>query len=180
MSPEEHLKKLKRIGPFAAIGIVAIIVIVLLAACGGSSDSKEIPSAGDAGGSQSTSTQPAAGAQAYTDCMRDQGVEMSDPDPQTGLPQFGASVNTESAEVQAALDACQDLLPSGIRGDTGEQDLGPYLAYAGCMRENGFPDFPDPQSGPNGMFAGSGLDRNDPAYQQANSVCGDLLNDAGE
>ncbi len=169
-----------RFGLSAALAAVAVVVIVLLTACGGSSGANEIPSAGNDGGGQSTSTEQAPSAQAYTDCLRDEGVEMSDPDPETGLPQFGDSVNTESADVQAGLDACQDLLPAGIRGDGEDQELGPYLAYAACMRANGFPDFPDPQPGPNGMFAGSGLDRSDPAFLQANDLCGDELAGVGE
>ncbi|MFI6426327.1 hypothetical protein [Promicromonospora sp. NPDC050880] len=119
--------------------------------------------------------QPTPDAQAYAQCMRDHGVEVSDPDPETGLPQFADSVDPSSAAVQDAMEQCQDLLPAGIRGETSGQDMDVYLAFAECMRDNGLPDFPDPQPGPEGLFGDTGIDRADPTYQQAAEACGDIL-----
>jgi hypothetical protein len=37
------------------------------------------------------------------------------------------------------------------------------------------PDFPDPQPGPDGMFANANLDRTGPEFQKVNDACGDIL-----
>lgn len=163
----------------ATLAAGAFLTAALLTGCGSADD--PVPqgtstSSPQSGSGTSGSTEPSG--QAFADCMRGHGVDMSDPDPSTGIPEFGDSVDPASSEVQAALDACQDLMPGGVRGQQDEQDLGVYLAFSECMRENGLPDFPDPQPGPNGMFGDSGVDRNDPAYQQAAAACHDVL--AGE
>jgi hypothetical protein len=50
------------------------------------------------------------------------------------------------------------------------------LKYAGCMRANGVPGFPDPTAGGGFLFqAGSGVDPSSPAFQAARAKCGKLL-----
>jgi hypothetical protein len=165
------------VGTIAAV----LLAVVLLTGCISSSDDDggiPVADGSDEGAATSTATTP--DTQAYVDCMRDQEVAISDPDPETGLPEFDDSVDTSSAAVQAALDACQSLLPAGIRGEAEEQDLDTYLAFAECMRENGLPDFPDPQPGSEGgMFGGADIDRGDPTFQKAAEACGDVLSGEG-
>ncbi len=125
-------------------------------------------------GSASPETPGAPDAYAYAGCMRDHGIEMSDPDPKTGLPTVGDSVDPESAAFKAAHEACGHLLPGGIRGEPEDTDPDAYLKFAQCMRKNGMPDFPDPQPGSGqGMFPG--VDRNDPAFAEATKACQDIL-----
>jgi hypothetical protein len=112
--------------------------------------------------------------------MRDHGIDMADPDPSTGVPQLGEGVDPADPAVKEALSACQGLLPAGGRGDPSDADLDVYVAFAQCMRDNGLPDFPDPQPGsPGGLFAGAGVDRDDPAFQQAAQHCQGILDEAG-
>ncbi|MFC7620195.1 hypothetical protein [Microlunatus sp. GCM10028923] len=121
-----------------------------------------------------TSAPPTPDAYAYAACMREHGIDMADPDPKTGLPTVGDSVDPESAAFKEAHEACGDLLPGGIRGQGDDTELDAYLEFAQCMRKNGMPDFPDPQPGSGeGMFPG--IDRNDPAFGKASEACQHLL-----
>jgi hypothetical protein len=161
-------------------GVILLLAVTFLSGCGSSPDSG-IPTADGSGeGSvQEPDASHVPDAQVYAQCMRDHGVDMSDPDPATGLPQFGDAVDTSSAAVQSALEACQDLMPAGIRGESGNDDLDAYLAFSACMRENGLPDFPDPQPGAEGMFPDAGIDRNNATFLQATEACQDLLGGTG-
>ncbi len=50
------------------------------------------------------------------------------------------------------------------------------LAFAGCMRANGVPGFPDPSAGGGFLFhTGSGIDPSSPAFRAAQRKCGKLL-----
>jgi hypothetical protein len=45
---------------------------------------------------------------------------------------------------------------------------------AACMRAHGFPDYPDPQRGPNGgveQLLPSSIDTSSPQYQAAQQAC---------
>jgi hypothetical protein len=166
--------------------VLPLLVLGLaLGACGGSGDDDDdVPSAGGstttaAGG---TGGEDTADGLAFTECMRDQGIEMEDPDPATGVPQFsGGAEATETPEFDSAMEACQDLLPAGgIRGENEEENLDQLQAFAECMRENGMPDFPDPQPGENGVFGSDNtVDRNSPAFQSASEACQETLSGIG-
>ena len=131
------------------------------------------PTAGDDGGS-APSAEPEPGPLAFTQCMRDNGVDMADPDPTTGRPQVGDGVDPDGPAYQSAMEACQDLLPEG--GALSEPDpaeLDQFQAFAQCMRDNGLPEFPDPQPGGQGLF--EGIDRTAPGFQAALEACQDVL-----
>lgn len=134
--------------------------------------SSSAPGSNDPG--SGTTAPPSPDAYAYAACMRDHGIDMADPDPKTGLPTVGDSVDPESAAFKEAHEACGDLLPGGIRGQGDDTELDTYLEFAQCMRKNGMPDFPDPQPGSGeGMFPG--IDRNDPAFGKASEACQHIL-----
>lgn len=160
----------------AAVG--AMLGLLLLAGCAASQDTG-IPGGVTPTEPAQPTTAPTPDAQAYAECMRDHDIDMSDPDPSTGLPSLGDAVDPGSTAFAAAQDACGDLLPGGIRGEEDDVDTAAYLAFAECMRENGMPDFPDPQPGSGeGLFPG--IDRGDPAFAQATAVCGDILTGADQ
>ncbi|WP_329088202.1 hypothetical protein [Streptosporangium sp. NBC_01469] len=50
------------------------------------------------------------------------------------------------------------------------QEKADVLAYAKCMRENGMPDFPDPQPG-GGLALPSGVDPNSPEFRKTEDKC---------
>ena len=151
--------------PRTMVMLAAVAAITTLAACTSTPD----PAAETAG------VTPEPDGLAFAQCMRENGVEMSDPDPATGIPVLGESVDRSSAAVQDAMTACQDLLPAGRREAASATDTDGLLAFAQCVRENGLPDFPDPQPGSGGAFAAAGVDRSDPVFQQAAQVCSPLL-----
>jgi hypothetical protein len=50
------------------------------------------------------------------------------------------------------------------------------LAFAGCMRANGVPHFPDPTAGGGFLFpTGTGVDPSSPAFKEAQSKCKQFL-----
>jgi hypothetical protein len=67
---------------------------------------------------------------------------------------------------------------SPARSDSG---LGDPTAYSKCMRENGVPQFPDPD--PQGRLVipgGRDLDPNSPRFKAAEKACGELLPRGGD
>ena len=125
--------------PLAAIAVAALIG----AGC-----------SNDEAGTAATKTATAQDkAVAFAQCMRDHGVaEFPDPDASGELTLDGivngSSLDPSAPAWQDAIDACKDLQPPGFTGhkrNAKEQDYA--LAFARCMRENGVPDFPDPEPG---------------------------------
>lgn len=158
--------------------VVAAIAVLGLSGCGGTTE-PQLPTA-QGSAPPAASSAPAPGGLAFTQCMRDNGIDLPDPDPDTGLPKLeGDDVDPSNPTFQKAMAACESLQPEGgVRGEgaIGQEELDKFQAYAECMRQNGLPDFPDPQpGGSGGMFGDSNVDRNSPAFQQANEKCGDLL-----
>ena len=86
----------------------------------------------------------------FAACMRANGVEdFPDPDASGDLTidaiANGSSVDVNSSQFDQATTACKDLEPAGFTGQkrTPEQQAA-ALEFAQCVRENGVPDFPDP------------------------------------
>lgn len=87
-------------------------------------------------------------------------------------------VNPQTAQFQSAMKPCRHILgihpPSqAVQHKQFEQ----ALRQAACMRTHGYPDWPDPQMGPNGqgiMIPGppSNVDPNSPQVQKAAKACG--------
>jgi hypothetical protein len=143
---------------------LTVFAIATLAAC---SSAAANPSGVASLGSQSPDPQSSAEPQASVDpedaalafaqCMRDNGIDM--PDPQVGSNgEFRITVNggpgsMDMEEMQAAQEACQDLMPGGgePRELTAEQKDA-MLGFAQCMRDHGI-DMPDPE------FEGGGMVR---------------------
>ncbi len=139
---------------------------------------------------------------AFAQCMRDQGVDMEDPtvdaDGNLGFgafrgPQGEGDQGGQPEGFRDAIDLCRPML-DGLelgfgRGDqTDFQDT--LLEYAQCMRDNGYSmDDPDLTSfGPGTGEEGAGTERRgpfgdvdfeDPAFQAAQTVCGDVLGGVG-
>ncbi len=125
---------------------------------------------------------------AFTQCLRDQGLEVEDA--QVGadggvrlnmpMDEFLERMNRD--ESRAALDAClpyfvgmAQQFPAFNNVEMGDR----LLRYATCMRENGY-EMPDPDlSGGFTLGPGDGddsgpfgaLDTDDPDFQAANQVC---------
>jgi hypothetical protein len=144
---------------------LAVLAIAALAACSGAAANPSgVASLGSQSPDPETSATPQASmdpeeaALAFAECMREHGVDM--PDPQVGSNgDFRVTVNggpgsLDMAEMQAAQEACQHLMP-GPMGEPREltaEEKDAMLGFAQCMRNNGI-DMPDP------VFEGGGMVR---------------------
>jgi hypothetical protein len=165
-----------------AVAVVAVVAL-LVAGCGSNSDSSGVATAGGSGDQPSATTAPKANreqqALRFTQCMREQGINMPDPTVDAGgnvrlRPPMGGDEPSQ-AKLQKARAACQQYL-QGLQQDFMGQDQTKFrdslLKYAQCMRNNGY-DLPDPNfsnQGSRGPF-GDAIDQNDPAYKKADAVC---------
>jgi hypothetical protein len=175
--------------------VVPVVLAGLLVACGQDPDDDGVASLGDgasgSAASASPSVDPEEALQAFAECMREHGVEdFPDPtiDEDGGIQMQGPGPgDVDRKTLDAAMRACEDLLPEGAGPGEGE---GPdpeeqaaledaLLAYAQCMRDHGI-DFPDPEFSGGGVIQGGGnFDPNDPEFQDADEECKHFLDDAG-
>lgn len=195
------------------IALAAVAMAGMLAACGSSADNGSdsgddgVASLGSTttspdGDEQSTETSvdPEEAMLAYTECMRDEGIDMPDPvfvdegDGKTGGAIAissddaeggdGPSIDFDSDEFKAAEEKCKPLMDDAV----GSMEVDPeqqaemreqMLEFAQCMRDQGI-DFPDPEFGDNGMVTmgvGPGEDGEQPTeaeqekMQEASEAC---------
>lgn len=112
----------------------------------------------------------------FVECMRDQGIDMPDPEfsddgIQLMMPK-GAVVDEE--QMEAAQQECKKYMPNnGEPPKMSKEDREKALQFAECMRENGVPEFPDPTDGGFGIQGepGSGLDPESESFQAAEEAC---------
>jgi hypothetical protein len=140
---------------------------VLIAACGSSKP-----------GSTAKSSSYVAGVK-YSECMRSHGVShFPDPTPQGGLS-GGPPSTTElqSPTFISASNTCVKLLPHGgppPGPGFNEQGLQQMTAKAMCIREHGFPNFPDPDASGDNIGRGTspaGWNPYAPASVKARKAC---------
>jgi hypothetical protein len=153
-------RRLERMG-------MGIVVMSAFAACGTAA----------AAAPPSPSLDPQAAMLAFTQCMRQHGVNVSDSSGQ-GRVQITVP-NTQGHTFQSAQTACQKYLPK--LGGSGSATPDPartaeLLKFAQCMRAHGV-DVPDPQTSGNGFafsLGGPGapkIDPNSAAFKNAQSAC---------
>jgi hypothetical protein len=145
------MRRRVRIWPCAARAAAAIIAtggLALLAACGGSPSS---PNAGAPANSPSTDSQKTI---AFSRCVRAHGVpNWPDPASGGGIPKETAQqLGVSNSQLQAALNACQHLLPNTGNVDDNPAALHQWwsqmLRFAQCMHSRGVPNWPDPSPYP--------------------------------
>jgi hypothetical protein len=140
------------------------------------------------------SEDPQERARQFAQCMRDQGIDMPDPEFTEdggisvrigpGEAQEGAEgidPKQDMAKFEAAHKACQAYMPNGGQmGKPNPEMEAKMREFAKCMRENGVENFPDPSSEGGGIIIGGpnaegGIDPSDPTFQAAQEKCGDLM-----
>jgi hypothetical protein len=123
---------------------------------------------------------------AFTDCLRDEGLNVKDPAIDTDGNLVAPSLHAVGAEsldmpaVHAGFDACRGLLDN-VAFDFSSEDLiereDELLAFAVCMRANGYdmpdPDFSDGHGGA-GPF-GDAVDTSDPDFETAAKSCDGIV-----
>jgi hypothetical protein len=164
--------------------LAALVVVVALAACGDDSDDPGVASLdeGADAAAASASASATAGAEeellAYTECLRDQGLDVPDPEVDAdgnlvlgggggGGPGAGGGL-PDQEEFEAAQEVCGEP-PAGVGGALDELQSPEFqdalLAFTQCLRDRGY-DVEDIQIG-EGPAAGGGnplgdLDLEDP------------------
>ena len=137
-------------------------LLVAVSACG----------KGDANTGTTTSTDLTK-RKAYAQCMRDNGVvNFPDPNPQGEFPAGHEQNTRDDPKFKDADSKCRDLLPAGDKHDTvNPETIAGLVKFAQCMRQNGVPDFPDPDA--SGKFPRDAEERahNDPKFQAASETC---------
>jgi hypothetical protein len=133
--------------------VAAGLLAATLSACA-NADASDIASAtGDTGAdvdpSPTSTLSPQEQALKFVACMREHGVPMEDPEFSGGGTAISiGGEGTDPDDVQAAMEACREYAPFG--GDGNQPAPDPEMAeklrqFAQCMRDNGVPDFPDPE-----------------------------------
>jgi len=110
----------------------------------------------------------------YAQCMRDNGVELPDPEP--GNPgSLYVGVDKDSPAFTSANKVCGSILQGVVEnrknqsGEDQEEQHDKLLALAQCLRDHGV-NVPDPQAGAEKPF-GDSLDRTDPRVSKAIQEC---------
>jgi hypothetical protein len=139
--------------------LAGLLLTLALAACGSSKSA------------DTASTNALDTARRYAQCMRDNGVpDFPDPEPNGEFRGQGHEQQNDP-KFAAATEKCRSLAPGGEHEKTGDPAFVDQMrAYSQCMRDNGVPDFPDPD--PDGRLRGQGHEqRNDPKFQAASDSC---------
>ncbi len=129
---------------------------------------------------------------AYAQCMRDNGIEMDDPAVGGGGRGFlraGSGPRGGFDELdkgfELAREACSPILEAArpeVDPVAERERLEEQLALAQCLRENGFPEYPDPAVDADGRLqrggrqpSQDGIDRRSEAFISARTTCADQL-----
>jgi hypothetical protein len=148
------------------------LLVLGLAACGAAGGGSETAGAGASSGA---SADPKGTALKFAQCMRDNGLP-DFPDPEFGdngeLSQ-SAPGNVDKAQLDAAQEKCKEFAPdSGPPKPMDPEKLAKAREYSKCMRDHGFPDFPDPDA--NGGIAiqgGPEMDPMSPGFKSTEQNC---------
>lgn len=185
-----YSNRLPRHRPFAgALGTAA--VILALAGCGGDGEAPQVAAAGTPGARPAQSASSGGAVARYVEaqrqwvgCLREQGFDLPDPDAK-GLVDLRAPGAPKKADPKwtAAQLSCAKYaveVPAELEEKVvwTAEEIRHRRAYAGCMRDNGVPDFPDP--GPDGNWpreTGSGpmSDQQVAASFRAGQICNPVL-----
>ncbi|GLZ07488.1 hypothetical protein Acsp03_49540 [Actinomadura sp. NBRC 104412] len=149
--------------PGLAAGLALTALLTVSAACGSTSDNGS-PKPGDA-----VATDPAERRVQLARCLRDNGVQVSDPKTRQDLMQdLGEARKANGQKVRKAIQACQRYLGGEVQNLlTTSEGQDALVRWAQCMRQNEI-NVPDPT---NGMPNLRGIDTNSPAFAKANKEC---------
>ena len=164
---------------FLAAPLVGLALLV--AACGG--EDEQGPGVATANGDQTTTTgksrssgktDPHAASLAYVRCLRANGVDMPDPDPD-GMLQIAPGSAIPDQDQMESLDSLCKAEREALQGSLGEPDKDfqdKALKMSRCMREHGI-DMPDPTPNPGGgATINLGEDQLDsPEFKKAQATC---------
>jgi hypothetical protein len=86
------------------------------------------------------------------------------------------SANPGVARLSSGTSSTDTANGAGAAGTSAGSPEAAALAFAGCMRANGLPNFPDPKAGGGFLFhTGAGADPSSPAFKTAQAKCKKFL-----
>jgi hypothetical protein len=109
----------------------------------------------------------------FSQCMRAHGITWF-PDPADGKMSVHIPKGTDPKKMEAAQEACKQFAPNGGEPPKmSAEDLQQARDMAKCMRENGVPNFPDPDPDGGIRIDGSkiGTGPGDPTFDKAEKAC---------
>ncbi|WP_431927783.1 hypothetical protein [Micromonospora wenchangensis] len=174
-----------RRNPLRLLLALPVLAALALSGCqGGGDDDPGVATAGGGGAGPSVSAAGLSDEQRqlkFTACLREQGLDVPDPQPGQKGPRFDAGSDIDLGKVQAALQQCREYAPNGgqprqLDADQTEQ----VRKLAGCMRENGVPDFPDPSADGRIQPGRANIDLKDPKVRAAFDKCREIMPNLGE
>ena len=141
--------------------------------------------------------------QAYVACLKQHGVDLpangrffgnrngqsgegGASSPPSSLQLGAPPPSIDRAKLQAARDACVDLLPEGatfgggFAGRGGGADASAFNAYRSCMSDHGVTISGGQNGGGQNGGAAVSIDRNSDTFKSANAVCAPLLPNGGQ
>ncbi|GAA2797418.1 hypothetical protein [Kribbella solani] len=155
---------------------------LILTGCGADKPDAQVASgSGDQAGAQSSAPTSAPAslskdemAVKFTQCLRENGLNVPDPEPGKGpMLKFDKNSGITQEQVQKAMEACRQYDPQA-EGGANPQQAENGRKYAECMRKNGVEKFPDPKPDQRGIMIGPGV-ADDPDFKTAQAACQNLL-----
>ncbi|MGW3583809.1 hypothetical protein ACWDM8_21105 [Streptomyces rubiginosohelvolus] len=151
----------------AAACVLAAALALTATACSG--DGGGTKGGGSASDSKKTKEDQAL---EHRKCLREQGLDIPEPKPGEngmGVTIDGGSMGKEKME--KAFKACEDKAVGGGPKEMTQAEKDKAVAYARCMRQNGF-DMPDPKFDGGAMQAAPALKPKDmKKFEKANKAC---------
>lgn len=156
-----------------------VALVWALAGCSDGAGAGVATAGGAAPAGASASASPTSAAdqgRRFAECMRENGVDVPDPDPTSGKVQFGDLKRGDKQDVGEAMEKCHQYLPMGREPSRqlSPEDVEKQRKFAECMREHGV-DVPDPD--PQGRIRitidreGRRIDRSDEQFREAFHAC---------
>jgi hypothetical protein len=143
--------------------VVCTLPLVLVMAAGCNKDP------GKAGADATPSLSAQESALKYTQCMRDHGVQIDDPQFHDRSIELGRIQETDQSKIETAEQACQQYKPGHGAGNAPAEKVELMRQMARCMRDNGVESFPDPDA--SGKMPVSDSVRKDPQFEAAQNIC---------
>lgn len=151
----------------AAACLLAATVVLSATACSG--DGGGTKSGGSASDTKKTKEDQAL---EHRKCLREQGLKIPEPKPGeagVGITLDGGGMSQQ--EMEKAFKACQDKAVGGGPKELTQAEKDKMVAFARCMRKNGF-DMPDPKFEGGAMQAAPALKAEDmKKFEKANKAC---------
>ncbi|MBN6058394.1 hypothetical protein JYK22_41120, partial [Nonomuraea sp. RK-328] len=165
----------------SALAAAPVVFTLLLTGCGADDGGgADVASVSGTGTQAAASPKPSEDAQAkglkFAQCMRENGIDMADPEPGKGI-MLKVGPGTPPEKVEKAQEACKQWAPSGQRSGGGDPKRAEaLLKVAQCMRDNGVEKYPDPEGG---MMRITGDVAQDPDLKAAQEKCQKEMSEAG-